>query len=92
MRKIQDRIETDIEAVVMAIHRRNGGRRKRLNPEMRLLDPALGLDSLDLAEIVVALEKRFGVSPFNVPAPPRTWGDAARLIRELVPGPASRNG
>ena len=81
-----DGIETDIEALVMAIHRRNGGLRKRLNPGLRLLDPALGLDSLDLAEIVVAIEKQFGISPFNVAEPPRTWGDLARSIRELMLG------
>jgi hypothetical protein len=69
-----------LEAIVLAVHRRNGGTRSTLDLSLRLLDPALRLDSLDLAEIMVAVEREFGISPFDAPVPPRTWGELSRLI------------
>ena len=60
---------------VLAIHRRNGGTLEVLDLNLRLLDPALGLDSLDLAEIMAALEADFGKSPFDAAEAPRTWQD-----------------
>ena len=59
----------------MAVHRRNGGQLEQLNFNTRLLDPALRLDSLDLAEIMVAIEKESGLSPFESDPPPRTWAE-----------------
>ncbi|MHB8524395.1 MAG: phosphopantetheine-binding protein [Limisphaerales bacterium] len=67
--------------MVLRVHRRNGGRLAHLNSALRLLDPTLGLDSLDLAEIMVAIEKEFGVSPFDSPSPPRTWADVVLRIQ-----------
>lgn len=43
------------------------------------LDPSLGLESLDYAELVVRLEQEFGKDPFSSGTPPRvqTLGDLA---------------
>ncbi len=64
-----------IESLVLSIHRRNGGSLTRLDFKMRLMDPLLELDSLDLAEIMAGIEKAFGRSPFDAPRPPRTWDE-----------------
>lgn len=69
-----------IADLVLAVHRRNGGTLDRLPPGCRLLDPALRLDSLDLAEVMVAVERRFGCSPFDSPRPPRTWDEVAAVV------------
>jgi len=66
--------------MVLAVHRRNGGSLDALDFSLRLLDPTLKLDSLDLAEIMVAVEREFGVSPFDAPSPPQTWGELRSLI------------
>lgn len=73
-------IQGAIEAAVMVLHRRNGGQAERLDFSKRLLDPSLRLDSLDLAEIMVELERRFGSSPFDGHEPPRTWSDVATSL------------
>ena len=69
-----------IETVVMKIHRRNGGTQPGLKCGQRLLDSDLLLDSLDLAEVMVEIEKKFGVNPFESDRPPRTWGDLVDQI------------
>lgn len=75
-----DHVKQHIEALVLHVHRRNGGQLTQLDFSLRLLDPALRLDSLDLAEIVVGIEKRFGHSPFAGTAAPRTWAELAAII------------
>jgi acyl carrier protein len=72
----------EFERLVMAVHRRNGGSLTSLNFGWRLLEPVLGIDSLDLAEIIVEIERRFGVSPFDAPAPPRTWQDIVNTVEQ----------
>jgi hypothetical protein len=69
-----------LERTVLAVHRRNGGAIRRLDFGCRLLDPALQLDSLDLAEVMVAVEKEFGASPFASAEPPRTWADVVQRV------------
>jgi hypothetical protein len=69
-----------IESLVLTVHHRNGGAMTRLDFGLRLLDPKLALDSLDLAEIMVAIEKQLGGSPFEAPTPPRTWGDVVHFF------------
>lgn len=69
-----------LEALVLAVHRRNGGQLPRLDFGARLLAPELRLDSLDLAELMVAIEKEFGVSPFDARQMPRTWNDIRGLV------------
>jgi hypothetical protein len=72
----QDRIAE----LVLQVHRRNGGALTSLDPTWRLLDPQLRLDSLDLAELMVAIEREFRSSPFDAPKPPRTWGEVAAAV------------
>jgi len=67
--------------IVLTVHRRNGGKLRKLDFNLPLLDPKLLLDSLDLAEIMVAVEKEFGVSPFDGRKPPRTWADVWKEVR-----------
>jgi acyl carrier protein len=69
-----------IQSLALTVHRRNGGTLTALDSSLRLLDPVLGLDSLDLAEIMVAVEKECGVSPFEAATPPRTWSDIIDLV------------
>ncbi len=73
-----------IEAFVLTVHRRNGGALARLDFQLKLLDPVLGLDSLDLAEIMVAIERQFGKSPFDAAISPRTWADIAFWLDEAA--------
>ena len=69
--------------MVLNVHRRNGGQLTHLDLNLRLLDPVLGLDSLDLAEIVVAVEKQFHFSPFESPTPPLSWADLVRQLDQI---------
>ena len=75
-----DKISSEVEALVLAVHRRNKGHLSELNWNWRLLEPALEIDSLDLAEIVAGVEKRFSVSLFESSVPPRTWNDVLRVV------------
>lgn len=74
-----------IEPVVLAVHRRNGGKLEQLDFELGLLDSQLGIDSLDLAEIIVEIEKLSGKSPFDAASPPKTWGDIALFLKSTSP-------
>ncbi|HOK77210.1 MAG TPA: hypothetical protein PLW35_05740 [Verrucomicrobiota bacterium] len=73
-------IDSGLERLVLAVHRRNGGTLDNVDPGLRLLDPKLRIDSLDLAEIMVAIEREYGASPFDAARPPRTWGDVSEWI------------
>ncbi len=73
-------IAQEIEALFLKIHRRNGGQLSALDFRLRLLDPGLAIDSLDLAEIIAACEARFGRSPFDTPSPPQSWEDLVRIV------------
>lgn len=64
---------------VLGVHHRNGGSLAEIDPALRLMEPILLLDSLDLAEIMASIERDFGVSPFERGAP-RTWEDVLRLV------------
>ena len=72
-----------IENLVLSIHRRNGGVLSSLNLDLGLLDKSLLIDSLDLAEIMVAVEREFNCNPFSVPEAPRTWRDLIHLIEQV---------
>jgi hypothetical protein len=52
---------------------------------LRLMDPSLKLDSMDLAEIVAELERQDGWSPMDRRVRPTTWGDFAGLLEAGVP-------
>jgi hypothetical protein len=76
---------------VLIVHRRNGGTLDAIDTSLRLLDPVLRIDSLDLAEILVALERDTGASPFDATPPPRTWGDVEVWLQSLPrPLPAAQ--
>ncbi|MCP5519046.1 MAG: acyl carrier protein [Verrucomicrobiales bacterium] len=66
--------------LVLKVHRRNGGKLTVLDLDRPLQAPEFNLDSMDLAEIMVAVEREFSVEPFNAPSPPRTWRDLLTLI------------
>lgn len=68
-----------VSRIVLGIHLRHGGSLTALNLQWALLQPELGLDSLDLAEIMATVEAEFGVSPFES-GTPKTWGDIVRLL------------
>ena len=57
-----------------------------------LLAADIGLDSLDLAQTIVLLERSLGVDPFRAPAPGtarpaiRTVADLAGVYREALAG------
>jgi acyl carrier protein len=77
-------LSAHIENIVLGIHRRNRGSLTKLDFNLPLLAPVLGLDSLDLAEIVVEIERRFGVFPLESPRPPRTWHELQRLLQDAL--------
>lgn len=64
-----------LRAMALRIHRRNGGTLTTFDLELPLLHPSLGIDSMDLAEIMVEYERASGVSPFDAAVPPRKWAD-----------------
>ena len=66
--------------LILRIHRRNGGELDSVDYDLPLLHPSLRLDSLDLAEIMAAIENEFGRSPFDAPLQPRTWRDIAIFL------------
>ena len=76
----QEQIAKRIEELVLAIHHRNGGKLDHLPWEASLLARELRLDSLDLAEVMAAVEKEFGISPFDQERPPRTWQEVVDCI------------
>jgi hypothetical protein len=69
-----------LQEIVLPVHRRNGGQLTELDFTLALLDPSLRLDSLDLAEIMAAIEHKCGKSPFDGATPPRTWRDISDFI------------
>ncbi len=77
-------VQVRIAELVLQIHHRNGGELSAVDPDWRLLEPQLRLDSLDLAELMVAIEREFGCSPFDAPRPPRTWGEVGRAVAGVM--------
>jgi acyl carrier protein len=75
-------VHQHIESIVLHVHKRNGGKLDKLDFDLRMLDPQLGIDSLDLAEVMVEIERQFGVSPFESGQAPRTWAEVVRFIEE----------
>ena len=69
-----------LQEVVLGIHRRNGGAEVSLPLGDELMGGRLGLDSLDVAEVMVEVERVHKVSPFEFSPRPRTWGDVLRCL------------
>lgn len=71
-----------VRAAIDAVYR-DTGRPRRDAPAAALLGADLGLDSLDLAQIVVLLERDLGVDPFRDPSPAAPRGPL-RTVDHLV--------
>jgi acyl carrier protein len=70
-----------IEQKVMNIHRRNGGSVEALDFSERLLQGTIGLDSIDLAEVIAELESKFCISIFeDRDSAPLTWQAIVGII------------
>jgi hypothetical protein len=68
-----------IQSAALAVHRRNGGIEPHLGFSLRLFDPSLRLDSMEYAEIVAELERRWELSPVDNSVRPVTRGEFATL-------------
>lgn len=73
---VADAVATAIRAVLHD----TGRDAKGVEPQM-LLATDLGLDSLDLAQTIVLLERSLGVDPFRSPAPARP---SLRTVSDLI--------
>jgi acyl carrier protein len=63
----------------------SSGRGGQLLKDEDPLFAKIGLDSLDLAQVVVALEQELGVDPFRKSGPPiRTFGDLVRAYQTAL--------
>jgi len=72
--------EEFIQRLILGIHHRNGGELNEVDFSRPLLDRSFRMDSLDLAEIMAAVEKEYGRSPFDAPEPPRSWREIAEFL------------
>lgn len=86
-----------VRAAIDSVYR-DTARPRRDAPPGALLGADLGLDSLDLAQIVVLLERDLGVDPFRDPAagpprqPIRTVGQLVAAYEDVLPGAARPRG
>lgn len=74
-----------LHELVLGIHRRNGGTEHEMDPGAPLIGGALGLNSLDLAEVVVVIERRFGLVLFGQGRHPENWQDVLDIIDGIDP-------
>ena len=72
-----------IAAAIRTVLHDTGRDVKGITPEM-LLAADLGLDSLDLAQTIVLLERSLGVDPFRAAAPATAPRPAIRTVSDLV--------
>lgn len=77
-------VRARIETLVLSVNHRNGGTLASLDFSLRLLDPSLSIDSLDLAEILADLERHYGRSPFDSATPPRIWQELAVTLEPVA--------
>ncbi|MFM8378534.1 MAG: acyl carrier protein [Planctomycetia bacterium] len=75
-------LESIIAAIRTVLHD-TGRDAKQISPEM-LLATDLGLDSLDLAQTIVLLERSLGVDPFRASAPAMAPRPPIRTVSDLV--------
>ena len=74
----RDTVEKAIHSVLM-----NSGRTPQAFNDEDTLFEKVGLDSLDLAQVVVALEQELKVDPFRKSGSPiRTFGDLVRAYQK----------
>ncbi len=77
MKKTKD-VEAFIFSEIQAIQKKNGSKSGSLKKNSRLLGGQSAMDSLDVAELIVRLERQWGKDPFKQVAgttPVRTLGD-----------------
>jgi acyl carrier protein len=80
----RDAIETAIHQVLL-----NSGRAAQPLQDEDILFEKIGLDSLDLAQIVVALEQELKVDPFRKTGSPiRTFGDLVQAYQKQLESPS----
>lgn len=72
-----------IAAAIRTVLHDTGREAKNILPEM-LLATDLGLDSLDLAQAIVLLERSLGVDPFRASAPAAPPSPPIRTVSDLV--------
>jgi acyl carrier protein len=72
-----------ISAAIRTVLHDTGRDAKAIAPEM-LLASDLGLDSLDLAQTIVLLERSLGVDPFRAAAPATAPRPPIRSVADLV--------
>ena len=77
-----DAITSAVVAAIRQVLNDTGREPAAIEPQM-LLVADIGLDSLDLAQTVVLLERSLGVDPFRVRAP-GTARPAIRTVADLV--------
>lgn len=84
-------VAATVREAILAVYR-DTGRPPRETPAASLLGSDLGLDSLDLAQIIVLLERALGVDPFRdaratTPLPPiRTVDHLVTLYSDALSG------
>ena len=69
-----------IENLILRIHKRNGGSLNSLNYDLELTHPTLGLDSMDMAEVVATIQRDYGVMLFEGNNNPKTWNEVIDII------------
>ena len=78
-----DPIQAAVVAAIRQVLRDTGREPAAVEPQM-LLVADIGLDSLDLAQTIVLLERSLGVDPFRAPAPAPNKGTARPAIRTVA--------
>lgn len=77
-------LQQTIERAILDVLTSSGRKPRSLEPE-HALSADIGLDSLDVAQVVVLLEQRLGVDPFRVGGRAiRTLGDLQDAYRQLL--------
>jgi acyl carrier protein len=78
-----DSIAAAVVAAIRQVLRDTGREPAAVEPQM-LLAADIGLDSLDLAQTIVLLERSLGVDPFRTPAQAPDKGTARPAIRSVA--------
>lgn len=74
-----------IDAVVNTILEKKGREPRELRDHEHLVTD-VGLDSLDIAELVTRLEMQLGVDPFALGATAADYGEFVRVYEQAVAG------
>jgi len=79
---VKPAVTTAVSAAIATVLRDTGRTPGPIEPSMRLAGD-VGLDSLDLAQTIVLLERSLGVDPFRTAAPGSS-GPPLRTVSDLV--------